>query len=121
MDFALGADLRKAVALSPRRASLRPRAILGELDGESDMDRIIRVCHGPVHYEDQVPVIPKTVSDFASLHALRGIFTKSTAYARSGEYRFAVYTVGSFTIKKLLVPISDELKALTMKLDYQNL
>lgn len=92
-----------AVALSPRlRSAVKDdgcdvikrdhwRLALGV-----DIDTVVYVIHGPVHYYNATLTI-RSGNDFANAETYRLWFTKRTTYSGEREYRFAVFAGGPTT------------------------
>ncbi|WP_420447522.1 hypothetical protein [Candidatus Palauibacter sp.] len=85
-------------------------------DSSGQIDTIVHVCHGPVHYEDNSGYIASQ-DDWLDLHGgPRAWFTKRTSLASQSEYRFAVSTLGDPVEPRHHIDVSAELRALTSAL-----
>lgn len=83
--------------------------------GKHHIDKVVRVYHGPVVYEDQSGVL-KSAEDVADPSmAPKGWFTKKKRFSGEREYRFAVSTVGRPRKDTFKLRVSDELRVLTAK------
>ena len=122
-DFAMWLGIEYALQIDkgngPKLDGLNPWAInfspdLKQLrDLEKNIDAVVHVYHGPVHYEDESGVIA-TDDDWVDIHgAVRACFTKRTEFADQSEYRFAVSTLGMPNDKVLWLDVSEELRGLT--------
>ena len=115
IDFAISVQKSTHVELGPDEEkayrSGRYRAAIWE--GEHPIDKIIRVYHGPVVYEDRSGVLraAEDVVDFSMVP--KGWFTKKTRFSGEREYRFAVSTLGKPREDRFRLDISDELRMLT--------
>ena len=84
--------------------------------GSGQIDTVVHVCHGPVHYEDSSGCIA-TQEDWFDPHAgPRAWFTKKTCFTSQCEYRFAVSTIGDPVKPRHYIDVSPELRALTSAL-----
>ena len=85
-------------------------------DSSGQLETIVQVCHGPVHYEDRSGHIA-TQEDWLDLHgAPRAWFTKRTCLASQREYRFTVSTLGDPVDPRHYIDVSPELRELTFAL-----
>lgn len=86
---------------------------LGQKEGVQNIDTVVHVYHGPVHYEDESGVIA-TNDDWADIHgAVRAYFTKRTEFEDQSEYRFSVSTPGTPRDEIFELDISEDLRQLT--------
>ena len=86
---------------------------LGQKEGVQNIDTVVHVYHGPVHYEDESGVIA-TNDDWTDIHgAVRAYFTKRTEFSDQSEYRFAVSTPGTPRDEIFELDISEDLRQLT--------
>jgi len=117
IDFAISVRKPAHVELGPIEefAYRSGRYRVGLWAGEHAIDKIIRVYHGPVVYEDQSGVLgsAEDVVDFSMVP--KGWFTKKTRFSGEREYRFAVSTLGKPRKDTFKLGISDELRMLTAK------
>ena len=117
IDFAFAVQKSTHVELGPieeqayRQSSYRASS----WRGEHHIDKVIRVYHGPVVYEDQSGVLRSVDDAIDSPMAPQGWFTKKKRFSREREYRFAVSTVGRPRGDTFKLRISDELRMLTAK------
>ena len=115
IDFAISVQKSTHVELGPIEEwvyrSGKYRVDLWE--GQHPIDKIIRVYHGPVDYEDQSGVLgsAEDVVDFSMVP--KGWFTKKTRFSGEREYRFAVSTLGKPMRDTFKLRISDDLRSLT--------
>jgi len=117
IDFAINLDRSKHVELDPidEWAYQQSRYTVGLWEGEHQLDKFVRVYHGPVVYEDQSGFVEST-DDFVDFSMVpRGWFTKKTRFSSEREYRFAVSTLGRPRTETFKLSISDELRMLTAK------
>ena len=81
-----------------------------------DIDTVVHVHHGPVHYEDESGRIA-TQEDFSDSNGgLKACFTKKTCFKFQSEYRFAVSTLGEPVKRKHWIRVSPELRELCHEL-----
>ena len=107
-DVRLGALDKINYARSSYNANLWP--------GSGQIDTVVHVCHGPVHYEDNSGCIA-TQEDWFDLHAgPRAWFTKKRCFVSQCEYRFAVSTIGDPVKPRHYIDVSPELRELTAAL-----
>lgn len=86
---------------------------LGKQEGVQNIDTVVWVHHGPVHYENESGVIA-TDDDLMDIHGgVRACFTKRTEFEDQSEYRFAVSTPGTPRDEIFKLDISDDLRQLT--------
>ena len=85
------------------------------LDALPQVDTVVWVSHGPVHYEDRRLVI-ETERDMPTMEAARACFTKRTEFSGQREYRFAVHVAGRPLRKAIYLETSGELLELTRRL-----
>ena len=77
-----------------------------------DIDTVVFVHHGPVHYEDRSGRIA-TQEDFSDPAAgPKACFTKKTHFKFQSEYRFAVSTHGDPVDQRHYITVSPELREL---------
>lgn len=89
---------------------------LAQHQGLRNIDTVVHIYHGPVHYEDESGVI-KTQDDWADIHgAPRAWFTKRMEFAYQNEYRFAISTAGSPTKDIFRLEVSDDLRQYTLEI-----
>ena len=117
IDFALQTDKDKHLKLEALDRVLYKASSystdLWQKEGVKNIDTVVHVCHGPVHYEDESSVIA-TNDDWVDIHgAARAWFTKRTGFADQSEYRFAVSTLGTPNNKVLEMDVSEDLRELT--------
>ena len=80
------------------------------------IDTVVHVYHGPVHYEDSSGCIA-TQEDWVDPFAgPRARFTKKMCFASQCEYRFAVSTLGDPVEPRHYIDVSPELRELTSAL-----
>ena len=83
---------------------------LGDLQ---NIDSVVHVYHGPVHYEDEAGIIA-TNDDLVDIHIPeRACFTKRTEFEDQSEYRFAISTPETPEDKELWLDVSEDLRELT--------
>ena len=97
-DVRLGAMDRIAYALCP------------------DIDTVVHVHHGPVHYEDKSGRIASQEDFSDSRGGLRACFTKKTSFKFQSEYRFAISTLGAPVEPTHYITVSPELRELCHEL-----
>jgi len=115
IDFAISVDNSKHVEPSPtdELAYQQSQYTISMWEGEHRIDKLIRVYHGPVVYEDQSGIV-ESMEDFVDFSMVpRGWFTKKTRFSEEREYRFAVSTLGRPRRQTFKLPISDELRMFT--------
>ena len=84
--------------------------------GSGQIDTVVHVYHGPVHYEDSSGCIA-TQEDWFDPHAgPRAWFTKKMCFTSQCEYRFAVSTLGDPVKPRHYIDVSPELRELTSAL-----
>ena len=118
IDFALSVDKEKDVkdGCLEKSIYLKSSYTVNLWKGPRNIDKIVNVYRGPVHYEDQSGVI-KTQTDFIDPYgAQRAWFTKGTKFSDQKEYRFAVSTLGTPTRNIFPLTISDEIRKLTSEI-----
>ena len=117
IDFAVSVQESTHVDLSPMEkwAYEQSSYAVPLWEGKHRIDKIIRVYHGPVVYEDQSGVLGSVEEVVDSSMVPRGWFTKKKGYSREREYRFAVSTLGKPREDTFKLRISDELRRLTTK------
>lgn len=119
IDFAISLDKSKHVELGPNGEATYERSsyTVRLWEGEHRVDKVIRVYHGPVVYEDQSGVL-RSDDDFVDFSMVPKVwFTKKTRFSGEREYRFAVSTLGEPRMDTFKLEISDELRALATKPD----
>ena len=82
------------------------------LDPVLSVETVVRVSHGPVHYEDRSLVI-EAQSDMPTMEELRACFTKRMEFSGQREYRFALQVAGGPLRKAIYIETSGELLRLT--------
>ena len=86
---------------------------LWQQEGVQNIDTVVHVYHGPVHYEDESGVIAIN-DDWTDIHgAVRAYFTKRTEFSDQSEYRFAVSTPGTPRHEIFELDISEDLRQFT--------
>ncbi len=120
IDFALQTDKDKHLKLEALDRVLYKASSYStnfwQQEGVQNIDTVVHVYHGPVHYEDESGVIA-TNDDWVDIHgAARVWFTKRTKFANQSEYRFALSTLGTPNNKVLWLDISENLRELTLVL-----
>ena len=88
------------------------------LDALPQVDTVVWVSHGPVHYEDRRLVI-ETERDMPTMEAVRACFTKRKEFSGQREYRFAVHVAGRPLRKAIYLETPGELQGLTKRLGRQ--
>ncbi|MCY4398846.1 MAG: hypothetical protein OXE96_05795 [Gemmatimonadetes bacterium] len=117
IDFAFAVQKSAHVELGPieelayRKSSYRASS----WSGEHHIDKVIRVYHGPVVYEDQSGVLGSVEDVVDSSMVPKGWFTKKKRFSGEREYRFAVSTLGKPRKDTFELRISDDLRMLTAK------
>ncbi len=107
IDFALQINKDKQLKLEVLDTDL------WQTEGVQNIDTLVHVYHGPVHYEDESGVIV-TDDDLADIHGgVRACFTKRTEFEDQSEYRFAVSTSGTPCDETFELDVSEELRELT--------
>lgn len=117
IDFASSIDKHKHIELGPIDELVyeRNKYTVSLWEGERRVDKVVRVYHGPVVYEDQSGVL-RSDDDFVDFSMVpKGWFTKKTRHAGEREYRFAVSTLGRPRMDTFKLGISDELRLLVTK------
>ena len=117
IDFALQINKDKQLKLEVLdRVAYRASSYstdLWQTEGVQNIDTLVHVYHGPVHYEDESGVIV-TDDDLADIHGgVRACFTKRTEFEDQSEYRFAVSTPGTPRKEIFKLKISEDLRQLT--------
>lgn len=115
IDFAISVDKSKHVELGPinELAYRRSWYTVGLWEGEHQIDKFIRVYHGPVVYEDHSGAL-ESMEDFVDFSMVpQGWFTKKTRFSGEQEYRFAVSALGRPRTETFKLRISDELRMFT--------
>lgn len=114
IDFALSVDKEKDVKLGglEKLIYLKSSYTVGLWKGSRNIDKIVNVYHGPVHYEDQSGSVETQKDFFDPYGAERAWFTKKTRFSDQKEYRFAVSTPGTPTNMIFRLAISDEIREL---------
>ena len=107
-DVRLGEHDEKGYARSNVNTNLWP--------GSGQIDTVVHVYHGPVHYEDSSGRIATQKDWFDPYGGPRAWFTKKTCFASQCEYRFAVSTLGDPVKPKHYIDVSSELRELTTAL-----
>ncbi len=117
IDFAFSVQKPIHVELSPleRWAYDQSSYSVPLWEGEHPIDKIVRVYHGPVVYEDQSGVLGSGEDVVDASMVPKGWFTKKTEFSGEREYRFAVSTLGKPRDDTFRLPISDEMRLLTAK------
>lgn len=86
---------------------------LWKLRDLQNIDSVVHVYHGPVHYEDEAGIIA-TNDDLVDIHVPeRACFTKRTEFEDQSEYRFAISTPETPEDKELWLDVSEDLRELT--------
>ena len=86
------------------------------LPGSGQIDTIVNVYHGPVHYEDSSGSIATQEDWFDPHGGPRAWFTKDTCFERQREYRFAVSTPGDPVRPRHYIDVSPELREFALAL-----
>ena len=104
-DVRLGALDMIGYALTRYNTNLWP--------GSGQIDTVVHVYHGPVHYEDSSGHIA-TQEDWSDPYASpRAWFTKKMCFEDQSEYRFVVSTLGTPVVPKRYIAVSPELREFT--------
>ena len=111
IDVARNADLKLAVREDG--IDVLARHSIGQAYGKN-IDVVVRVTHGPVHYED-ITLTVRSGTDMADAGVHRAWFTKGTRFSGECEYRFAI-AAGCPTTDTLRLDVSPELSRLTRSL-----
>ena len=117
IEFALGIEVGTHVrdgGLEQFRIEQVRRAL--GLAAMPSAEAMVRVYHGPVHYEDRRLVIRRD-GDMGALDAVQAWFTKRTAFSAQREYRFAVSVAGAPLWRAVYLRASGELLGLTRRVD----
>ena len=114
LEIEVGTHVRDGYGLEPFYNELARRAC--GLPALPSAEAMVRVYHGPVHYEDRRLVIRKA-EDMATLEAVRAWFTKRTEFSPQREYRFAVRVAGRPRWRAVYLRASGELLGLTKRLE----
>lgn len=120
IEFALGAEVGKDTEDDLIMRFLGPglaQRVCG-LDALPQVDTVVWVSHGPVHYEDRRLII-ETEKDMPTMGAVRACFTKRMEFSGQREYRFAVHVAGRPLRKAIYLEASGELLRLTRRLGRQ--
>ena len=118
INFALSVDKEKDVKLGylEKLIYLKSSYKVSLWKGSRNIDKIVNVYHGPVHYEDQSGVV-ETQKDFFDPYGVqRAWFTKRTKPSDQKEYRFAVSTLGTPTNMIFHLAVSNEIRKLTAEI-----
>ena len=78
---------------------------------DSSFDKIVHVRHGPIVYSDDPEHVIETVP--SHLRSVAVPFLKSTSYAHQREYRATISTLGTPLENELLIPVTNNLRALS--------
>ena len=118
IDFALSVDKEKDVKLGclEKLIYLKSSYTVSLWKGSRNIDKIVNVYHGPVHYEDQSGTVETQTDFFDPYGAQRAWFTKRTRFSDQKEYRFAVSTLGTPTNMIFRLAVSDEIRKLTAEI-----
>ena len=84
-----------------------------QCQGSGQIDTVVHVCDGPVHYEDSSGYIATQEDRFDPHGWPRGCFTKRMRFASKREYRFVVSTAGDPVKPRHYIRVSPELRELT--------
>ena len=118
IDFALNLNKTIDVRLGEREelgyASSSYNANPGP--SSSEIDTVVHVYHGPVHYEDSSGCIATQEDWFDPHGGPRAWFTKKMCFASQCEYRFTVSTSGDPIRPRQHIDVSPELRELTSAL-----
>ena len=117
IDFAFSVSKSTHVELGPieKLAYGQSSYTVSLWEGEHHIDKVIRVYHGPVVYEDQSGVLGSVENIVDSSMVPKGWFTKKKRFSGEREYRFAVSTLGKPRKDTFKLRVSDELRMLTTK------
>ena len=118
VDFALQINKRKCLKLHALDRFIYPNATYitnsWQQGRNQNIDTLVHVYHGPVHYEDFSGVID-TDDDFRDIGGgIKACFTKRAEFAEQSEYRFVLSTVGAPSKRTISIDISEELRELTV-------
>ena len=118
IDFALTLDKATEVRLGPldKIGYAQSRYETDLWQGSGPIDTIVRVYHGPVHYEDSSGRISTQEEWFDPAAGPKAWFTKKTPFKNQSEYRFAVSTLGDPVKTKHYITVSPELSEITFPL-----
>ena len=118
VDFALSVDKEKDIKLGCLEKSiyLKSSYTVNLWKGPRNIDKIVNVYHGPVHYEDQSGAVETQKDFFDPYGAQRAWFTKRTWFSDQKEYRFAASTLGTPTNMIFRLAVSDEIRKLTAEI-----
>ena len=117
IDFAFNVQKSIHVDLDPteKRAYAQSSYRVPLWEGEHHIDKVVRVYHGPVVYEDQSGVLGSAEEVVDSSMVPKGWFTKKTKFSGEREYRFAVSTLGEPRKDTFKLPISNQMRRLTSR------
>ena len=117
IDFAFSVQESTHVGLSPieKWAYDQSSYTVPLWEGKHRIDKVIRVYHGPVVYEDQSGVLGSVEEVVDSSMVPKGWFTKKKGFSGEREYRFAVSPLGKPREDTFKLRISHELRLLTTK------
>ncbi len=117
IDFAISVRKSIHVEIGPieKLAYAQSSYTVGLWEGKHHLDKVIRVYHGPVVYEDQSGVLGFVEDAVDSSMVPTGWFTKKTKFSGEREYRFAVSTLGKPRTDTFKLRISDKLRRLIAK------
>ena len=118
IDFALNRNKTTDVRLGEREELGYARSSCKANPGPSSgqIDTVVKVYHGPVHYEDSSGCIATQEDWFDPHSGPRAWFTKKMCFASQCEYRFAVSTSGDPIRPRHYIDVSPELRKLTSSL-----
>ena len=118
IDFALGLDRTADV----QRSGLDEICYAAShystslCEGSNPIDTVVRVYHGPVHYEDRSGRVDNQEHWFDPGAGPKAWFTKRRSFEVQSEFRFAVSTLGNPVDPKHYIAVSPELRGLVSAL-----
>ena len=117
IDFAFSVQESTHVELGPfeKLAYHQSSYTVSLWEGKHRVDKVVRVYHGPVVYEDRSGVLEFAEDSVDPSMVPKGWFTKKKKFSAEREYRFAVSTLGKPRNDTFKLRISDELRGLTTK------
>lgn len=113
IEFALCFNKSKHVALNQvdRNVYKRSSYSTNLWEGTRPIDTVIRVYHGPVHYEDFSGKVDRQDHFFDPTAGPKAWFTKKLEFKEQSEYRYAISTIGTPVKQQHWIPLTPELRS----------